>query len=446
MAAANPPLRAGFARACITPPEGVSLAGYFEPRPNRGVLDELYVRACVFEHGSTLGGVVVFDLCVLSDTLRARLFELLDPLGLDEGRLIAAATHTHTGPDLGGVFGGESATPDLVERVAQAAAQAVRQARQDLAPARLSEAAKDENPFAFNRRYWMADGTVVTNPGKDDPHVVRPEGPVDRRVSVLRVDRHGRPPGLLVNLVNHADATGGDLVSADWPGVLEHSLGARLGGPVPVLTLIGCAGNVNHFDPARPDAQTSPQEARRIGEGYADIVARALDRARPLAEGALSVRSTQVDLPFRSISDEEIARAEDTLARAPAQNGGGMTSEDLARGSVAVERFFAEELLAFAREQKPAVRRFPVTALRFGDAAAIVSLPGEPFTEIGLALKAQSPFPRTLVATLAGFCGYVPPAECLARGGYEVLPVRGGGCAPECADRLLAAAATVLAP
>lgn len=36
--------QAGFARRRINPPVGLSLAGYFNPRPNRGVMDDLCVK------------------------------------------------------------------------------------------------------------------------------------------------------------------------------------------------------------------------------------------------------------------------------------------------------------------------------------------------------------------------------------------------------------------
>ncbi len=36
--------KAGFARKIITPVMGIPLCGYFSPRPNAGVIDDLLVR------------------------------------------------------------------------------------------------------------------------------------------------------------------------------------------------------------------------------------------------------------------------------------------------------------------------------------------------------------------------------------------------------------------
>ena len=78
----------------------------------------------------------------------------------------------------------------------------------------------------------------------------------------------------------------------------------------------------------------------------------------------------------------------------------------------------------------------------FGDRFAVTSLPGEPFTEIGLAIKRDSPFKTTWPVALAmGACGYVPLASCFARGGYETLPVEGGAPREDTAERLIEATA-----
>ena len=60
-------------------------------------------------------------------------------------------------------------------------------------------------------------------------------------------------------------------------------------------------------------------------------------------------------------------------------------------------------------------------AIRIGD-AIIVTLPCEVFTEIGLKIKQQSPFEKTLLLGLAaGSPGYIPTAEEYLEGGYAVV-------------------------
>jgi hypothetical protein len=90
---------------------------------------------------------------------------------------------------------------------------------------------------------------------------------------------------------------------------------------------------------------------------------------------------------------------------------------------------FLETVQAFkvldvaAREGKP--QEVEVQVITLGDDLAWVSLPGEIFVELGLALKQDSPFPHTIIAELAnGSVGYVPARRAYAQGNYEVVSAR----------------------
>src|SRR5262249_35704651 len=63
---------------------------------------------------------------------------------------------------------------------------------------------------------------------------------------------------------------------------------------------------------------------------------------------------------------------------------------------------------------------FLITGARVGE-IAFIGLSGEVFNEIGLAIKAASPFPRPLILTHCnGACGYLPIRGAYSEGGYEV--------------------------
>jgi len=432
--------RVGFGTAVINPASGHPLAGYFNPRPNTGVLDDLRVKVMLIEADDVLTGLISYDLCVLSGelmavvrgALRKEQYAFADTIPL-------TATHTHTGPHVGGILREWKTSAEYVPRVAEQTLVAVREAISDLAPAELRAGMVEKNPYAFNRRYWMKDGRVVTNPGKLNPDIVRPEGPVSREIGVLSVYKRGRLAGVIANICNHCDTTGGDKVSADWPGHMEQALQDRLGEPIPLITLIFPAGNINHFDVSSNDPQASVEEAQRIGRGYAEIVYEQLDTLDPI--NALPVKSATktVTIGYRRITDEQLARARKVVEKKVEDVDHDLTSEDLAQGSGAVERFFAEELLAYAKDANDRGRDFDLAMLAFSDELAVVFLPGEPFTEIGRALVEASPFKRTFVCELSnGACGYVALKECFGRGGYETLPVRGGGPREDTADLLIA--------
>jgi len=61
-----------------------------------------------------------------------------------------------------------------------------------------------------------------------------------------------------------------------------------------------------------------------------------------------------------------------------------------------------------------------IQVLRIGD-VAIVAIPGEPFAEMALEIRARSKFKHTVVAGYSNGCiGYMPTPESYAQGGYEV--------------------------
>ena len=58
--------------------------------------------------------------------------------------------------------------------------------------------------------------------------------------------------------------------------------------------------------------------------------------------------------------------------------------------------------------------------IRLGD-VALVGFAGEPFSELGVQVKARSPFPHTLFSGYTNdYLGYLPTAEAYPDRGYEV--------------------------
>ena len=84
-------------------------------------------------------------------------------------------------------------------------------------------------------------------------------------------------------------------------------------------------------------------------------------------------------------------------------------------------RRVSDLLARWSRPADPTPVEVEVQALRIGD-MAIFAMPGEPFAEIGAAVKKNSPFPVTM------FCGYstgkgggyMPVESEYGHGGYEV--------------------------
>jgi hypothetical protein len=92
------------------------------------------------------------------------------------------------------------------------------------------------------------------------------------------------------------------------------------------------------------------------------------------------------------------------------------------------------------REGTP--HRVEVQAIAIGEDVAWVSLPGEVFVELGLAIKQRSPFPTTFVVELANEnIGYIPDRRSYAEGNYEPESAR---CAAGSGEKIVEAAVRLL--
>ena len=320
-----------------------------------------------------------------------------------------------------------------------AAVRAMKRAVRSMAPAELFYAEHEGNPYTFVRRYFMKNGAVVTNPTRCNPDIVGPETDFDRHIRVLAVKQGGRISALMVNIPNHCDTVGGNLVSADWPGRMEAEIQYHLKSDIPVFALTDASGNLNHFKVHEKIDQTNYDEACRIGRGYGQIVLGLLDKLEPVHEGEIEVsHNNHVVIPNRTISDAEYEEAKKYLEDTkdvPATTG-DLTSEGLANGDVTTIRHFKKMAIA-CREKSDKSRVVKITRINLGKELAFISLPGEPFNAIAEAIRKKSPYRLNFVIELAqAQFAYVPMHDCFARGGYECTP-RVNTVAPEASDILI---------
>lgn len=416
-------LEVGAAAVVISPPEGTPLAGYYSLRGSKTVLDDIRSKAIVLRVGETQAALVVCDLIslprhVVTEARR----QIQKATGIPAGHVMISATHTHTGP----VLTRESSLDELVgatselgrrytDKLPELIAKSVAEAHKNLAPARASVAHEKEEGLSFNRRFLIKDGTVSWNPSKRNPDIVKPAGPIDPDVGVVYFDSpKGAPIASYVNFAMHPDTVGGEGVSADYPGVLSKLLGECRGHDMITVFANGCCGNINHRDVAWLDPQKGAGEARRIGTILAADVLRAMRDLKPLAADALKVRSEIVKLPLAPISESDIKSARETVKQ---------IKDSKTKFLDKVKAF--QVLDVQIRDGKP--WEVEVQMISLGDQLAWVSLPGEIFVELGLAIKKDSQYSHTLIAELAnGSIGYIPNKSAYAQGNYEVVSARCG--------------------
>ncbi len=222
--------RVGVAAVDITPPLGMPMAGYYHERGADGVLDPLYCKALVIELDTARAALVSLDIISvtrsITDQARA---EIEKATGIPGTHILISATHAHTGPELArdsqrveDMGGAKQEAVEYTQGLSRKIAQCVQQACSKLQDAQLQMAQGVCEDLAFNRRYFMRDGSVGWNPGKLNPDIMLPAGPTDPEVGILYVEQPGANSpvqGLAtyVNFAMHPDTTGGSKFSADWP-------------------------------------------------------------------------------------------------------------------------------------------------------------------------------------------------------------------------------------
>ncbi len=90
-------LRAGAARACITPPLGIRINGGVGPSLARHIHDDLFVRALVLDDGSNRLALAVVDTCLLDRPVFDEAKRLArQQAGLKPEQVMMSCTHTHS--------------------------------------------------------------------------------------------------------------------------------------------------------------------------------------------------------------------------------------------------------------------------------------------------------------------------------------------------------------
>jgi hypothetical protein len=113
-------LRVGAAKVDVTPAVGEL------PKHILGIHDRLFARAIVLENGTTSAALVTVDAGAVSDeTWQAVTRQVDADLGIRPANVLLTATHTHSAP------------PQTGPAYAGKIVQAVREARERLAPARI---------------------------------------------------------------------------------------------------------------------------------------------------------------------------------------------------------------------------------------------------------------------------------------------------------------------
>ncbi|MBQ9974081.1 MAG: hypothetical protein IJP02_03885 [Oscillospiraceae bacterium] len=404
---------AGFARLDITPPLGTEIGGYFDVRVTKGVLDPLDVNAVAFGGDGRSAVVIVCDLLNMRGEVGFEWPErIAADLGLEPGSVLIHCTHTHTSPVVGPNNGNNDPMYDdwLYRRLHDAAQMAM----DDRKPVIDVQWAEGEVPGqAFVRRYYMKDGTVVTNPKNADPNIDRPTCDTDDSLRLVRILREGGREIALVNFQNHPDCIGGEYISGDWAGQARRSLEAKR--DVHCVLLNGTQGNLNNNNKFLPKIPASHAKAMALGDELGEKAAALFDRTVSTGMTGLSYNRGAVELKTKR-DPSRVPEAQRIVDLFKA----GRTEEIHPTRKMANYLYCEANHLCRLEREKMDYMHVPVCTLTFCG-LGIAGFPGEPFCNVGKQVRAASPFPVTFACCLTnGALVYFPMAEDYDLGGYEV--------------------------
>lgn len=393
-------LRAGVARADITPPPGVDLWGYFDRSgPATGTLDPLYARVLVLDDGRHAVAIVTLDLGRSFGPPQIALVRERARRDFQVSEVMFIASHTHSGPVIEDSYDG--APPPWEQRALQLIAEAIGEAHARLVPARIG-VATGQAIIGHNRRLVQSDGSVKmlwrNSTGQ-------PTGVLDPTVGVIRVDNaHGNPLAILVNYACHPVIFGPDNLrySADYPGAMAKFVEASFAGnrdqaptqgPI-CFFLQGAPGDINPQMDKTPLAENGEEIKREVGEKLGREVARVAHAIHTEAPATPEVAYLSEELQFENRWDLDKLRQMIQLAFPPA----------LAKR---YQRYVTPRIIA------------PVTTLVLDRQIALVGLPGEPFVGLQLLLKQRSPLAMTFMCGYTNdYYGYFPTISAAVAGGY----------------------------
>lgn len=380
-------LRAAAVKVSLTPAEPKMLGGY-GARESTGVNDPIHHRVLLLESGDQEWVLVSSEFCVMSpakyDEVAARLEE---EQGLGRTQFWWTLTHTHSAPEVGPGGMAKVFLPERYEHridqpytdfVVEELVAAIAQARARLQPATLG-LGWGYSSANINRRARDIDG--ITRLG------MNPDGAVDRRIGLLRVDDlQGAPIALVANYPIHGTVLGGKslVISGDAPGVTAQYVEEHLDAPM--LFINGAAGNLAPIYSVYPSPQAGHLSEFRRLLGDRILAANALITSS-LKDIDLSLEERIVEIPMKA----------------------GLTwSEDLMRYH-RVDATGAEQV------------RMPIRILTLNQELAIWAAPVELFCEVSNEIRERSSYPFTYYFGYTnGWLGYLMTDEEREYGGYEL--------------------------
>lgn len=384
-------LKAGVARADITPAPGVELWGYSNRSgPATGTLDPLFARVLVLDDGRQAVAVVTLDLGRTFGQPQMNFVRTRVRESHRVNEVMFIASHTHSGPVIDEDY---EQIPAWEQRALDRIVEAIGMARGRMTEARIG-VGYGQAILGHNRRYIQSDGKVKmlwrNSTGQ-------PTGVIDPSVGVIRIDnKQGQPLAILVNYACHPVVFGPDNLrySADFPGAMARFVETNWNDQPICFFLQGAPGDINPMLDKTPLAENADAEMRQLGEQLGREVARVSRSIQTETSSQPELAYLSEEMPFKNRWSQEALRSAITTVYGPNP---------------------AKRYLRYLNDPIAT----PVTTLVINRQIALVGLPGEPFVGLQLMLKQRSPLAATFLCGYTnGYVGYFPTMRDAVVGGY----------------------------
>ena len=424
-------LLVGVGKRRVTPPLTVpylTSSGNGTNAAFKSVHDQLFARALVLDDGVEKAAVLVVDSIGYDNAIlgKGREFtavvrrETSKRTGLKPHQIMLAASHTHSAPETIGLsaFRDVPGVAEWLGNHVQELAQTVTEAWKDRAPARAYAGVTRADGIARYRRIVLKNGKLSVHGPLPPPDQVALPWQLDEDLNVVCFEReHGGSCAGLMNYTAHpVVAMLLPHVSADYPGAASALVEEEIPGAVCLFTN-GAAGNINSSK-----VSTNFEDVAALGQKLGQAaLAKISELRRGEALKETEVRTCSGQLVLEPRPCPPLAQVEKVASRSAIGKDGAVTR------------------LALKLSEGPL--RAEIQAMRLGPVRWI-SLPGEPFVETGLALKAAGA--SFVVGYANGYLGYFPIRRAYDEGGYEVVQGAWSRVAPGSAERLESAGKELL--
>ena len=446
-------LKVGYASTLVNPPLNYPLHGYYLDRYGKGFIDDLEASALAINCDDKTAIIINVDNGGFQQNVIAKFLDAINKeTGVDKDYIFISATHSHTAPttffpeffDVDKKF-----MDDYADFLSVRLTQISKEAIADLKSAKMGYAVGHApDRIAYIRRYRMKDGTTCTCPPINDPNIDGPIGELDQRVNVVRFARDNADDVVILNYGVHADTVNGDMYCSDWCGWTRKTVEKALDG-TKCMCVMGAQGDVgstnvhpipgdmNDTEISFDNEMKSPGMARFVGRALAGVIIQVYDKvAFSDVDSILAIKDVlQAKMNIPKKEDMPLARKYKELY----EQG---RSDLIPYTGMELTTVVAEALRMCKMENDPEFKPLNVSGLKIGG-IAFVSLPGEPFTDIGVQIKDTEGFDLILPCAITnGYEGYFPMQSAFDEGGYEA---RTSPYAPTIAKDIVAKAKDVLA-